>query len=731
MRFHVLGVSFAPTNKQYSCEGFSQKVRLFCKMMTELGHTVYHYGVESSNPICTENIDVVSIETYNKVHKSYDYQQSGFLYYSETEAQEEFNFNTIIQINKRKQPNDFLCFSFGFPQRPIFDAHNDLISCEIGIGFDGSFAPYRVFESYSWMHTIYGKENKLHSPSLYDAVIPNYYDLNDYIYSEDKEDYFFFIARMEPSKGIEIALRSAESVGSKLIAAGVGTPHFTSPNLIHVGVVDFEQRAKLMSKARATFVPTNYIEPFGSTVIESMLCGTPVISTDFGAFTETVVHGKVGYRCRSLEQFFWATKNIGNIKPIDCRNYAVDNYSMSRIGQMYEEFFGSLIKLATNKEEGWYQLNPNRKNLDWLNKYIPEIEKPIEKKEKPILCFHIGYIQDINDTNTKDSYGSEIALIKLSEQFSKTYRVLIFGEYVTNEITKNNIEFLNSKRYKDFQNNNIIDITIISRYIYHLIDFEIKSRKTFIWVHDVYLLPYYCSKALPNQGRGFLKNIINKIDGVVTLTEWHKNNFIESYEIDENKVFVIGNAIDPKMFKGNQIKKKNKFIWTSHGDRGLLKLIEYLNIIRKKIPDLELYVYRDQSNMPDIIIEEMNKYDYIHYGGKLEYDKTIEEFESSDIWFYPTRFKESYCMSALEAQMSKCVCVSSDFAALTETISDRGILIKESIYSDEYKEKAIKEVIEILTNNEQKIKYQESAYEWAKEQTWEKRAEEWCELFKK
>ena len=47
-------------------------------------------------------------------------------------------------------------------------------------------------------------------------------------------------------------------------------------------------------------------------------------------------------------------------------------------------------------------------------------------------------------------------------------------------------------------------------------------------------------------------------------------------------------------------------------------------------------------------------------------------------------------MSALEAQMSKCVCIATDFAALTETIGDRGILIKEPIYSNEYKEKSIK-----------------------------------------
>ena len=729
MRFHVLGVSFAPTNKDYSCDGFSQKVRLFCKMMTELGHTVYHYGIEGSNPICTENIDVVSIETYEKVHKAYDYKEKGFLYFSETDSQDEFNYNAIIQINKRKQANDFLCFSFGFPQRPIYDAHSDMIACEIGIGFDGSFVPYRVFESYAWMHTIYGKENRNHNPSFYDAVIPNYYDLDDYIYSEKKDDYFFYIARMEPLKGLEIALRSAEHVGAKLIAAGVGTPHLTSPNLIHVGVVDFKQRAQLMSKAIATFVPTNYVEPFGSTVIESLLCGTPVISTDFGAFTETVIHGKVGYRCRTLEQFFWATKNIHNIKPIDCRNYAVENYSISRIGEMYEEYFNTLQKLAKNNSEGWYQQDPSRKNLDWLNKYIPEVKKNIDNR--PIICFHIGYTPDFNNLETKDNYGSEITLVKLAEEFSKKYKVFIFGKNLMNEIFKNGVEYLNSNKYKEFQKNNNIDITIISRYIYHLIEFEITSRKTFIWVHDKIPLPHYESRDFRNEGEALLKNTIHKIDGIIALTEWHKNFLSSHYDISTDKIFVINSAIDTKIFKGETKKKKGKFIYTSHGNRGLLKLIEYFHEIKHIIPDAELYVYRDRTNISDEIFDEIQKYDYIHYNGKLDHDKIPEEFESSEIWFYPTNFDETYCMSSVEAQMSKCVCISSDFGALKEIIGDRGILIKEPIYSNEYKEKAISEIVDILKNEKRKKKYQDAGYKWAKEQNWQKRALEWYKLFKK
>lgn len=530
MRFHVLGVSFAPTNKDYSCEGFSQKVRLFCKLVSGLGHTVYHYGVEGSNPICTENINVVSLETYNKTHKAYNYEEKGFLYYSETEAQEEFNFNTILEINKRKQEHDFLCFSFGFPQRPIYDAHPELTAIEIGVGFDGSFAPNRVFESYAWMHTIYGKENNLQHPNFYDAVIPNYYDLDDYIFSEEKDDYFFFIARMDPSKGIEIALKCAERAGKKLICAGVGKPHIESPNLIHVGVVDFEQRAKLMSRAKATFVTTNYIEPFGSTVIESMLCGTPVISTDFGAFTETVIHGKTGYRCRTMEQFYWATKNIDNIKPIDCRNYAVNNFSMKRISKMYQEFFNSLYRLST-KDDGWNSIDISRKDLDWLNKYFPESNST--KDTKPILSFFVGYM--------KIEEKSE--LLKIAEKFSENYRVIIFGTNI-NYSFKNNIEYVNSNDYKNFIRNNTIDILILRNYIYYFLEFDIKNEDVFLWLDNSNCIsPYYENVEFNNLGRGFLKNILDKIDRII-ISKDNIDVFKNYYNITNDEIFYTDNIYE-------------------------------------------------------------------------------------------------------------------------------------------------------------------------------------------
>ena len=61
-RLHVLGLPHTRTNLDYTACAYTQKAYKFCKMMTERGHTVFHYGVEGSNPICTENVVVVSNE---------------------------------------------------------------------------------------------------------------------------------------------------------------------------------------------------------------------------------------------------------------------------------------------------------------------------------------------------------------------------------------------------------------------------------------------------------------------------------------------------------------------------------------------------------------------------------------------------------------------------------------------------------------------------------------------
>jgi glycosyltransferase involved in cell wall biosynthesis len=280
---------------------------------------------------------------------------------------------------------------FGAGHKAVADAHQDMIVCEPGIGYpSGHFAPFKVFESYAMLHAFGGLERvaRMYNGMWYDVVIPNYYDLDDFEYCEDKDDYFLFLGRIGAGKGVHVAMQIVEEIGGRLVVAGPGTIEGMGTRTSRpvaeyvecVGVAGVEMRKKLMAKAKAMLLPSTYVEPFCGVHIESMLSGTPVVTTDWGAFTEYNLHGITGYRCRTFEQFVWAARNIGNIQPAACRDWAASNFSLERVADMYDEYFFSVKNVANGT--GWYAENPYRGELGWLNRHYP-VEAVPAKPQKP------------------------------------------------------------------------------------------------------------------------------------------------------------------------------------------------------------------------------------------------------------------------------------------------------------------------------------------------------------
>jgi glycosyltransferase involved in cell wall biosynthesis len=104
--------------------------------------------------------------------------------------------------------------------------------------------------------------------------------------------------------------------------------------------------------------PSLYSEPFGYNVIEASMSGTPVITSDWGGFTETVPHGLTGWRCRNMDQFDWAVRNIEQISPEVCRQWALNNYTTDRARARYEEYFKQLRGVFSGCD--FYGSNPDR-----------------------------------------------------------------------------------------------------------------------------------------------------------------------------------------------------------------------------------------------------------------------------------------------------------------------------------------------------------------------------------
>ena len=366
--YHIIGVPHTISSQIYSSCAYTQKVVKFGKMMTERGHTVYHYGHEKSDIICTEHVSVISEQDFNEIYGTDVWKKESFTYDLDNKVYKKFFENAIKEIEKRKDKHHFLLPFWGAGVKPICDAHNDMIVVEPGIGYAGGhWAKWRVWESYAIYHAFCGISNVgTCKQNNYDIVIPNYFDVNDFTYipPDEKEDYFLFIGRVYDGKGISIAIDATRRAGVKLKIAGPLFAGYNSDFPEHVeylGHVNIETRKNLMAKAKGSIIPSQYLEPFGGVQVECLLSGTPTITSDWGAFTENNIHGLTGYRCRTMGDYVEAIKNIGNIKPKDCRKWGL-NFTLDKIAPRYEKFFNDVLDVY--KGDGWYSKS---NGLDVLN----------------------------------------------------------------------------------------------------------------------------------------------------------------------------------------------------------------------------------------------------------------------------------------------------------------------------------------------------------------------------
>ena len=352
--YHILGLPHTVSSKVFNACAYTQKVVKFGKMMTERGHEVIHYGHEDSDLPCTEHVSVLTNDDFMRVYGTHDWRSKFFTYNTQDDAYQTFYKNAIREIGKRKQKNDFLLPFWGSGVRPICDAHPDMIVVEPGIGYAGGhWARWKVFESYAIYHAYCGLKNVGQcNQDWYDVVIPNYFDPEDFTFSADKEDYFLYMGRVYNGKGVNVAIQATEKAGVKLIIAGQKEEGYKLPDHVeYMGYADVETRKRLMSKAKASFLPSMYVEPFGGVQIENLLSGTPTITTDWGSFAENNIHGKTGYRCRTMGDFVDAVENIDQIKPADCRKFG-ENFTLEKVAPMYEKYFEDVLDVYAGK--GWY-----------------------------------------------------------------------------------------------------------------------------------------------------------------------------------------------------------------------------------------------------------------------------------------------------------------------------------------------------------------------------------------
>ena len=356
----------------------------------------------------------------------------------------------------------------------------------------------------------------------------------------------------------------------------------------------------------------------------------------------------------------------------------------------------------------------------------------LKNEDKPYFVIHAngGFTNWTGkDIETKGVGGSETWVIEIAKYVQKHgyFNVVVFCNCSQNE-EYNGVQYRNLNEYNSFILDNNIHTCIISRYPEYLpVSYKGNISNIYLILHD--LIP---------SGEVIIRD--SKLKNIFCLSEWHCDNFKSMFKILEDLVIPFGYGIDTNLFKKNYEKQKYKFIYSSFPHRGLLPLLKMWPRIKERYTDAVLHIHSDidgswvNSVRPEEMMkikEILPKLDGIVYEGWTDKKKLAENWSTTDVWFYPCTFLETFCLTALESAISKTLVVTSELGALQNTVKDRGIVVKGDAYSEEWQEEALRCLFNILEDPNEKNNYINKNYEWAKNLSWENRTNELLKIILK
>lgn len=212
-----------------------------------------------------------------------------------------------------------------------------------------------VYKKYNPIGNYVSISDSNRSPELdYVATVYNGINTGEFTFQAQPKDYLLYFGRIHPDKGTYESIQIAKQSGRKLIISGLIQnqgyfenkikPYLDEKDVLYVGNSGPVERDKLLGEAAALLHPIGFEEPFGLSVVESMLCGTPVVAFNKESMSELILDGKTGFLVNSIPE---AVESINKIKFIDrkfCREYASEKFSRQKMIEGYLEVYSKILK---------------------------------------------------------------------------------------------------------------------------------------------------------------------------------------------------------------------------------------------------------------------------------------------------------------------------------------------------------------------------------------------------
>ena len=309
-------------------------------------------------------------------------------------------------------------------------------------------------------------------------------------------------------------------------------------------------------------------------------------------------------------------------------------------------------------------------------------------------------------------------------------QVWVVGDVIEGDF--DNVKYRTTSTFKNEVDS--VDTIIATSYIHYLKEFEdFNYKNSIFWVHNTDYFTYWRGEEIENH-----RELLNhpKLSHIICLTYWHRDKFVEHFPESYNKIQIIGNGIykagfvdvwpkhkhyNGKILPGDplhHLKIDNQYIYTSHAERGLERLLEEWPLILERTPDATLKVATPEYGLEYFNLyfkEWVNNLEGVEFVGTLPQRELYQLMASSSYWYYPSDYEETFCITALEMLGHKVQPITWEWGGLKETLqgfNTRNIyesinwnLVKSYLYYKDWKIVVRDNWLPLITKMNMKIDY--------------------------